>query len=323
MTRYHEVPTTWFTCRSCDWAGPGALLAQGEVFAEIVEYDCPRCSEKVTFAAFPTREETAVAAQSGNDEAARALPVFDERDGRWERVLETRGSVVLDPPELAEGGVYCALKLDEGGDDTWLVLVANGKDLHRELAVFESTEPARRLLAVMRQRYGDRLRSFDYQPALVYLGGDRLGAVAELDDLVNDLPEPNGCQDCLERTRRNQRGDAFDPTPRPEPGTRSDDVPANSPRLEHPGEHGLEVLAKCTASFRRIGDYFSVSVVRCLRCGATWLSGYYEDFDSLPVDAEWGVRRWVWRPLTSEYIAEIEAADGSGALELDTFAAKQ
>ncbi len=187
------------------------MLAQGEVFAEIVEYDCPRCSEKVTFAPFPTREETAAAAQSGNEEAATALPSFDERDRRWKRVLETQGSSVLDPPELAEGDVDCALKLESGGDDTWLVLMANGQELHRELAVFESTEPARRLLAVMRERYGDRLRSFDYQPALVYLGGDRPGAVGELQSLVSDLAEPNRCKDCHERTLRNQRGRCVQP----------------------------------------------------------------------------------------------------------------
>jgi hypothetical protein len=215
---YYDVPKTRFTCGNCQWSGTGVELAQGEVFAEIVEYDCPQCGERVTFAAFPSREETAAAAQSGNDEAARALPSFDERDRRWERVLETQGSAVLDPPELAEGDVYCALKLERGGDDTWLVLMANGQDLHRELAVFESTEPARRLLAVMRERYGDRLRSFDYQPALVYLGGDRLGAVGVLENLVSDLPEPNPCEDCHERTLRNQRGDAFNPTADPDPG---------------------------------------------------------------------------------------------------------
>jgi hypothetical protein len=297
------------------------MLAQGEVFAELVEYDCPRCSEKVTVAAFPTREETAVAAQSGNDEAVRALPGFDERDRRWERVLETRGSAVPALPELVERDVYCALKIERDAEDTWLVLVANGQDLHRELAVYESTEPARRLLAVMRERYGDRLRSFDYQPALVYLGGDRLGAVAELEDLVSDLPESRPCQDCHERTLRNQRGDAFNATANPEPGMGSDEAPASGPGLEHSREHGLEELSKCTTSFRRVGAYFSVSVVRCLRCGTTWLSGYYEDFDSVPIEAEWGVRRWVWRPLMSEHIAEIQAADGSGTLDLDTFAA--
>ena len=80
---------------------------------------------------------------------------------------------------------------DDDGGETWLVLTGNGLELHRELAVWESTEPARRLLAVMRGRYGDRLIRFDYGPAFLYLGGDRLSSIGELEHLVDDLPEPS------------------------------------------------------------------------------------------------------------------------------------
>jgi hypothetical protein len=192
MTGYYDVPKTRFTCNNCQWSGLGAMLAQGEVFQAVVEYDCPQCGEKVTFAAFPTREDTAAAAQTGSEEAARELARFGNRDRRWERVLETQGSAVLDPPELAERDIYCELSLEYEADGTWLVLTANGCELHRELGVFESTEPAHRLLAVMRERYGDRVRSFNYKPALLYLGGDRRGAFRELDGLVSNLPEGDG-----------------------------------------------------------------------------------------------------------------------------------
>lgn len=190
MTGYYDVPKTQFTCSNCRWSGLGAMLAQGEVFQDVGEYDCPQCGERVTFVAFPTRQETAMAARTGSEAAARELATLDKQAGRWQRVLETRRSAVLDPPELAEVDVYCELSLKkDDADETWLVLTANGFELRRELAVFESTEPAHRLLAVMRKRYGDRLRSFNYKPALLYLGGDRLGAVRELDGLVRDLPE--------------------------------------------------------------------------------------------------------------------------------------
>ena len=160
MTGYYDVPKTRFTCNKCQWSGLGAMLTQGEIYQEVVEYDCPQCHEKVTFAAFPNREETEAAAQTGNAEASRELTRFQTREQRWKRVIETQRSAVLDPPELAEHDVHCELRLDDEDDETWLVLIADGRELHRELAVFESTEPAHRLLALMRRRYGDRLPVF-------------------------------------------------------------------------------------------------------------------------------------------------------------------
>ena len=60
--------------------------------------------------------------------------------------------------------------------------------------------------------------------------------------------------------------------------------------------------------------------MQCQRCGALWLLGYYEDFDAVPVMAEWGVRTWIWRPLTSDHVARIKAAEGTGSLDLEEFA---
>lgn len=74
-------------------------------------------------------------------------------------------------------------------------------------------------------------------------------------------------------------------------------------------------------SFGRVKDYFSADVVRCRTCQRPWLQGYYEDFTDRPVEAEWGVRAWIWRPLTEDQVAEIVTAEGTGALDIDSFAA--
>ena len=113
--------------------------------------------------------------------------------------------------------------------------------------------------------------------------------------------DPQGCEDCLRRTLKNRRGDAFNPT-------------------ASPLDDGLDKLSECTSSFQAIKGYFSVDVMRCRRCGALWLLGYYEDFDARPVEDEWGVRTWIWRPLTPDHVARIEATEGSGALDLEEFA---
>ena len=39
----------------------------------------------------------------------------------------------------------------------------------------------------MRSQYGDRLIEFDFEPAMLYLGGDRLSSAAELDGMVASL----------------------------------------------------------------------------------------------------------------------------------------
>lgn len=117
--------------------------------------------------------------------------------------------------------------------------------------------------------------------------------------------DPNDCEDCRERTAKNKRGDWANPT--------------GSPLLQFTDE-GLEGVSDCKTSFREFKDYFSASLKRCRQCGTVWLLGYYEDFDGADVASEWGVRTWIWRPVTPEQIAAIEAADNTWSLDINTFA---
>ena len=116
-----------------------------------------------------------------------------------------------------------------------------------------------------------------------------------------------------ERVLKNTGGDAFNASANPLTVTLDDD------RL---GDRGVDDLDECTSSFRPDQSYFNVCLKRCQTCGGIWLLGYYEDFDAVPIEAEWGVRTWIWRPLTPQQVAEIEAASGSAKLDLDTFAAR-
>ena len=125
--------------------------------------------------------------------------------------------------------------------------------------------------------------------------------------------EPNSCEDCRERTLRNKRGDMFNATAMPL------DVESD---VDGGAYEGADKLGDCTSSFHPVRTYFSVGLVRCQSCGSIWLLGYYEDFDELDPQAEWGRRTWIWRPLTPEEVAQIAAAAGTGALDLDTFAAE-
>jgi hypothetical protein len=198
---YYERKTHTFTCDECSWTGLGSEFKIYELYSGIVEWACPNCGEKLAYSASPDSEETQAAADAGDQQAIDELPGYDTRQSRWRRVLETRGSDVAAPAELDHGDVSCVLStVKDEEDETWLTLTANGLEIHRELAAWEDTEPAHRMLALLHQRYGERLRSFNWEPALQYLAGDRLSGASELDTLVASLPEGTG-------TSRNERQD--------------------------------------------------------------------------------------------------------------------
>ena len=126
-------------------------------------------------------------ARSGPSPIAQ-LAVIKRVTDRRDRLQRTRASAITEPDDLAAGEVGCRLHLETHDEqEIWLVLTANDIELHRELAAYESVEPAERLLNVMCERYADRLVGFDYSPAITYLGGDRIAAVDELATLVADL----------------------------------------------------------------------------------------------------------------------------------------
>lgn len=129
---------------------------------------------------------------AGNAATIAELARLDERKQLWQRVEASRSAGLTVNAVLGEGEVRAVLKLEKIDRDHWLVLYVNGFELHRELAAYEDTEPASRLLAQLRDRYGARLRSFEYGQALDYLAGDRLRALRVLEDLVADLPERDG-----------------------------------------------------------------------------------------------------------------------------------
>lgn len=181
------LASTELTCRSRGWMGSGSLATVGELFEQLAEYCCPECGTKIVSVQFPTREETAAAASRGNAEAIVAMEQWAQRDMFWRRLEESRRAPIEWPTWLDSGDVACALHLDSAGGDTWLVLSANGLEIHRELAAYESPEPLARLGATVKQHVGERLKAFDYAPAMLYLAGDKLRLIGEMEQTASQL----------------------------------------------------------------------------------------------------------------------------------------
>ncbi|MCA1842400.1 MAG: hypothetical protein LC792_04270, partial [Actinobacteria bacterium] len=83
----------------------------------------------------------------------------------------------------------------------------------------------------------------------------------------------------------------------------------------------MNVAVDCASSFRRVNSYFTAKLYTCPECETVWLVGYHEDFTDKPVEAEWGERPFILRPISSERVEQIRTAAGTRALDLDSFAA--
>lgn len=68
---YDRYRSAEATCANCSWSGLGGDLAQGDVFSELMELDCPECHQKVFVVSFPTRAETEDAAAMGDESATK------------------------------------------------------------------------------------------------------------------------------------------------------------------------------------------------------------------------------------------------------------
>ena len=190
---YYDRLTREFACGECGWSGLGSGLRQGELYRQVVEFDCPSCGAKVTHFAFPSREELEDAAARGIEEAQRDLQIARRRDDRWKRVLDSRTGPIADYPGPASESIRARIvQVEDDDGESWFVLYLNNVDVHRELAAYEDVEPAKRLLSALRDRYGARLRSFDYHGAEYYLSGDSAFLGSSLRRMVEDLPERDG-----------------------------------------------------------------------------------------------------------------------------------
>ncbi|WP_062381202.1 hypothetical protein [Demequina pelophila] len=190
---YLAAKSRQYTCGSCGWTGLGGDLAVIEAFAELAEYGCPRCDSKVAVLAFPLRSEIEAAADRGDKAAWSMLRRAADADAHAARVKASRERP-LQLPDPTEGhGVHASLELEQQANhDAMLVLLVNGVEVRREVAAFESTEPAHRLLQALKDHYGNDLLSFDPWPATLYLLGDRLNGASELEKMVADLPQRDG-----------------------------------------------------------------------------------------------------------------------------------
>lgn len=179
---------TALLCPLCGWSGTGAEAAH-EHFAEVMEVLCGRCDHKFGLVRIsPSEEETRAAAAAGNPEAQAHLKTLEYLAGARVQIEESkRGRESL--PAL-EGATIGFRFSTEGGNDwmnpTWLVLQADGHEIHRERSGFEHWRAILEISDLVRERYGSQDAWIDPGEAGDSLLGDDLNASAAISAYFND-----------------------------------------------------------------------------------------------------------------------------------------
>lgn len=176
---------TW-TCE-CGWTGTGKA-ASHEAFRELLQVDCPSCDRRICLVPYPDEAETRAAAKAGNEEAKRERAT-ERRIAAWDKRRDRsllRDPGVLPPLDGVDRIALTFLNDERLGEDedSRMVLLANGEEIFWEIAAWETTEPLERILGHAIARYGDRIVSVDTSPATLYLCGDRISSLGEVDRIL-------------------------------------------------------------------------------------------------------------------------------------------
>ena len=168
----------------CGWSGPNSELSV-EGFSELFEICCPTCEKKFGIVSYPTVALTEKYAALGNVEALNDLDGIRSQRDFSKRTTESQITEISQLLNLQEQEIRSSLDLLEGDDKhTWLVILANGQEIGRELCFWESIEPAYRLKDLLQKKFGKNLVAFDPMPAYLYLCGDRSSLYSELQRLA-------------------------------------------------------------------------------------------------------------------------------------------
>ncbi len=184
---YDRDPQALASCDSCGWSDLNSQTAC-EVFAELMELNCPRCDHRLMTVIFPTIEETRSAAQAGHPEAIKELPRLETTAARVERAerLHLRSPDQL--PDLPSYPMRVDWDLEERDDEKWVVVRWGPVVIWQELAYWEGYERFFSIVGILRQRYGRLLQEVRPTPCSeLYLYGDSLRARGRVQELNHEL----------------------------------------------------------------------------------------------------------------------------------------
>jgi hypothetical protein len=179
-----------FACATpgCGWVGLGSETGFHEMYEALYEQACPRCGERILVITFPTFRDVREAAQRGVPEAQAALPLVETVEQLAAERSAAREKLTPDSlPDLDGDRLDFALELTESRA---LVLLHDGRELHREPAAWEDLSLVEQLVPLLEERYAERFGWLDVRRAELYLLGDKLGHPSTLSRLLGAHERP-------------------------------------------------------------------------------------------------------------------------------------
>ena len=168
---------------SCGWRGLGKDT-EAEHFTDLFKFYCPDCDTGLGLVEYPFDFQTRAAAGQGNPEAISDLKGIKRAKIQAARILASQIDNVSDLSDFADQTIDIELWLDGEGWETNLVIGGNGTELGRELCFFESIEPVERLLPLLTEKFGGRLKTFKWERAELYLCGDKSSLGGQIFNLI-------------------------------------------------------------------------------------------------------------------------------------------
>jgi hypothetical protein len=174
MTAYYsDWKEHQYQCSECSWQGKGELCRQGEMFREWFEICCPNCHAKIGTVMFPTFAESREHWDKVSDADKKAVEIGEalQKDFADRRLSSPDQLPDLDGDDLI---LVWDTEKPEGGD----VLIKYGERvIWRETGFYENYERFVEMVALLLQKYGDRLQDLvPTRKSQLYLYGDSLSA---------------------------------------------------------------------------------------------------------------------------------------------------
>ena len=184
-----------WACSQCEWIGRGSEATQ-ELFAELLQVDCPRCDARLTLIPLPTNETILRAAAANHPEALAMMDsvgrwqAFQVDQGRSRRKLKDLGTIVGTNLEFS----LTTLHKGDAMNPSHVLLWCNGKEIYREPSGYEHWEAVIEIGSAIVDQFGERVAWFDPGAAGAALLGDDLGASGRIQDFLNGagIAPPSG-----------------------------------------------------------------------------------------------------------------------------------
>lgn len=147
------------TCRKCSWQGTGEQCKVGEIYHELIGYNCPSCGEEIFVINLPTIEESRQNWDKVSGVDKLQIQLAETRIADFsKRSLKSPDQLPDIPLEGKDDDLILVWDVEDyqlGGD----TLIKYGKEIiWREPSSYEDYERFTAVGKILKQKYGNRLQ---------------------------------------------------------------------------------------------------------------------------------------------------------------------